>query len=559
VDGFAILDEAEILLAHNGIGYDYPVLENMYGWKPKVSAKWDSQVLAAFRFTDQQRWDFAQRKTDKEMGKYVGHHTLAAWGYRLGQRKTDYQGGFEEWNEDMQEYCEDDVMVVTHLWRYVFNHKFSIPAAFCEMRLAEYLYYQRRNGYPFDVAKAQELALILEQNLVPIRLELQEMLGKLAVKKNGKEVAPKKTMRRMGAQYHEGSAYQKIKIEEMNYNSNQQVLAALERKYGWTSPEETEKGNPKLDESVIDSLPFPEREPLLKWMKIKKIQSFLEGGKTAWLKLVTPEGRIHHRVKQSGTITHRASHTSPNLGQVPSVDSPYGAECRALFTVPKGWWQVGIDVSGLENVMLAHYSFPYDKGEFASYVQAGDTHTAGMLKGGFTEDRSTFKTWWYAWLYGAGDKKLGKILGGDEKLGRRSRAKFTAGMKGLGKLVDVVTAKADRQGWITALDGRLVPCRSAHAALNTLLQSSGSVLVKHWIVALYHQLLELYGEPSWNGDWTPLVWVHDEVQIACRTKEIAENIGRIAVDLIAFVGEQLALHCPITGEAKIGKNWAECH
>jgi len=559
-EGFAVLDEADILLAHNGIGYDYPVLEKLDGWKPRKEAKWDSETLAEHRFTDQKDRDFGLFRKGKLPGNLIGSHSLKAWGYRLGYHKIEYEGGWEEWNEEMQTYCEGDVGVLCHLWRYIYSVGFVESAARMEMRLAEYLHHQQINGFPFDVKKAQQLSIELEQELEPVAKALRDSFGRLTVQRNGKNLIPKRTMNRKDGLITKGAEYCKIKVVDFNPGSDQHVIAALNRKYGWEPTVFTEKGNPKFDEPIIKTLEFPEREPLLEWAKIKKIKSMLEGGKTSWMKMVGADGHIHGRVKQSGTITHRATHSSPNMSQVPSAskDPKYGSRCRSLFGPPSGWGQVGIDISGLENVMLAHYAARFDGGEFARYVEEGDTHTAGMKAGGFTDKRDIFKTWWYAFIYGAGDPKLGKILGGDEKTGRRSRAKFQAGMKGIGKLINDLQRIA-KKGWFRLLDRRMVSCRSAHSALNTLLQGSGSVFVKYWIVALYEELLEKFGPPGWDGRWSPLSWSHDETQIASRDAEVTDFLVHRGVELIALTGEQFNLRCPITGEAKVGQSWAETH
>ena len=556
--GFAILNEADILLAHNGIAYDYPVAEKLEGWICTPEMQWDSMVLAAHRFTDQKDRDYSLFRKGKLPGKLIGSHSLEAWGLRLGFRKLDYNGGWEKWSEEMQVYCEGDVGVVCHLWRYIHNLGFQEEAVRTEMRLAEYLAYQQRNGFPFDVKQAQAFAVQLEIDLVPLKKILREYFGNLVIKPQRKVIFPKRTQMRKGVQYVEGCGYCRIKVDEFNPGSDMQVVEALKRKYGWEPTVFTDKGNVVFDEAVINTLTYPEREPLLKWAKVKKIQSMLEGGKQAWLKQVTAEGLIHHRCNQSGTVTHRAAHSGPNLGQTPSTDKPYGKECRSLFGPPGGWTQVGIDVSGLENVMLAHYAAKFDGGEFTRYVVKGDTHTAGMKAGGFTKSRPIFKTWWYAYLYGAGDTKLGKILGLDMEAGKASRAKFQSGMKGIGKLVADIKRTA-KKGWFRLLDGRLVACRSEHSALNTLLQGSGSVLVKYWIVAMYEELIEKFGHPGWDGRWSPLAWVHDEVQIASKDQEVTDFLMTRGVELIAEVGERFNLRCPITGEAKAGYSWADCH
>jgi len=557
-DGFAILDEADILLAHNGIGYDYPVLEKLDGWKPRVEAKWDTQVLAEHRFTDQKDRDFALFRKGKLPGKLIGVHSLEAWGLRLGYHKIEYTGGWEEWDEEMQVYCEGDVGVLCHLWRYVHDHGFIEEAVRTEMRLAEYLHHQQFYGFPFNQQKAEAFSVQLENDLIPLKKVLREFFGNLVTKRIGKPFKPKKTMVRKGIQYVAGCAYSKIKVEEFNPGSTMQVVDALKRKYGWKPTVFTDAGAVQFNEAVIQTLPYPEKEPLLKWAKVKKIQSMLEGGKGSWMKKVGADGHMHGRVKQSGTVTHRAAHSNPNVGQTPSADKPYGKECRDLYGPPKGWRQTGIDVSGLENVMLAHYAAQFDGGEFTAFVLEGDTHTAGMKKGGFTNSRPIFKTWWYAFLYGAGDGKLGAILGSDAAAGKRSRAQFQAGMKGIGLLVEDIK-KVAKKGWFRLLDRRMVACRSEHSALNTLLQGSGSVLVKYWIVALYEELLEKFGPPGWDGRWSPLAWVHDEVQIATKDAEVERFLATRGVELISIIGERFNLRCPITGEAKSGLSWADCH
>ncbi len=556
--GYAILGDADILLAHNGIAYDFPVMEKLDGWVPRDSAKWDSMILAQHHFTNQKDLDYNLFRTGKLPGKLIGNHSLKAWGLRLGYHKLDYNGGWEQWDEEMQIYCEGDVGVVCHLWRYLHDCSFIEEAARIEMRLAEYLYYQQTNGFPFFQKKAEEFSVQLETDLLPLKKMLREYFGNLVIKSQKKVLYPKKTGVRKGKQFVKDCGYCRMSVGEFNPGSDAQVIAALKRKYGWKPTVFTDTMLPKFDEAVIKTLPYPEKEPLLKWAKVKKIMSMLEGGKTSWMKKVGEDGHMHGRVNQSGTVTHRASHSNPNMGQVPSADKPYGHECRALFGPPAGWRQTGIDVSGLENVMLAHYAAKFDGGEFTRYVMEGDTHTAGMIAGGFTEERPIFKTWWYAYLYGAGDGKLGAILGKDGVAGRASRAKFQAGMKGIGKLVDDIK-KVAAKGWFRLLDGRIVVCRSEHSALNTLLQGSGSILVKYWIVALYEELLGRFGRPGWDGRWSPLVWVHDEIQIAHKDAEVQQFLETRGVELIGIIGERFNLRCPITGEAKTGSSWADCH
>jgi DNA polymerase I-like protein with 3'-5' exonuclease and polymerase domains len=218
---------------------------------------------------------------------------------------------------------------------------------------------------------------------------------------------------------------------------------------------------------------------------------------------------------------------------------------------------VGIDASGLEMRMLGSRMARWDGGAYANEVVNGDVHNVAMQALGLT-DRDMTKTWEYAWLYGAGDKKLGTILKAKNpaSAGRTSRAVFLHKIPALGHLINAVKHRHNTRKYIVALDGRHVQTRSEHSALNSLLQSDGSIVVKFWMVAL-DRALKARG---WRQgiDYAQVLYVHDELQFICRPG-IAQELGEIAVETIRKVGIDLGLRVPLDGEAKVGRTWAQTH
>lgn len=292
----------------------------------------------------------------------------------------------------------------------------------------------------------------------------------------------------------------------------------------------------------------------------------LSQGNQAWFKQVKADGRIHGSVNPCGTVSYRASHANPNVAQVPNSGSPYGEECRALFCPPKGWLEVGVDACGLELRCLAHYLFKYDKGEYANEILNGDIHTKNQLAAGLAT-RNAAKTFIYCFLYGGGDKALGKKLGGSEADGKRAKKKFlerTPSIASLRQAIkDVLVTEVHGQivewkrHYLKGLDGRPLFVRSVHSALNLLLQSAGALICKQWIVRWEQKMIDAgykHGE-----DFQFMAWVHDEGQVGCRTDEIAEDAIRLAQEAMRETQAYYSFNCQLDTEGKKGANWAECH
>jgi DNA polymerase I-like protein with 3'-5' exonuclease and polymerase domains len=260
------------------------------------------------------------------------------------------------------------------------------------------------------------------------------------------------------------------------------------------------------------------------------------------------DGRVHGRVITNGAVTGRMTHQSPNMAQVPNSGSPFGPECRELWTVEKGNKLVGIDASGLELRMLAHYM---NDNEYTTEVVSGDIHTANQKAAGL-ETRNQAKTFIYAFLYGAGAAKIGTVVGGTAKEGQRLIDSFLRNTPKLKALREKVSRIFATKGKLPGLDGRQLLVRSEHAALNTLLQGAGAIVMKQALVLLDRKLKVL------KLPYKFVVNCHDEWQIECKPED-AEIIGKLGVESIASAGIALDMRCPLTGEYKIGTSWRDTH
>lgn len=570
-EGLSLLSEATVLYAHNAIRYDLPALEKVRSWTPNAEVK-DTLLTSQVRFAHIRDLDYEQARKGKFPGNLIGWHSLEAWGHRLGLHKGNYEGGWEEWNEDMMRYCELDVEV-THSLILHFQ-KAGVPAEALEMEheLNAYLFQQEQNGWPFDMTAAVRLQAYLADKREALAQSLRETFGSWYVP-DGAITVPKtdRTMRKgLLCPYHylKGVPYQKMKLVEFNPASRQHIAKVLMDR-GWKPTEFTANGQPKVDESIMGGIKIPEAAMLTEYLTLEKRLGQISEGKEAWMSAVethpvTGEFHIHHRCRP-GPRTHRMAHSGPNLGQVPRVGTSYGAECRELFIVPEGWTMLGADVSGLELRVLAHYMSKWDEGAYIERVlgdKPNDVHTVNAKLLGVTRDES--KTISYALIYGAGDEKLGSILlphassGKKKKEGKRIRALIAEKIPALSNLTAATRSVFDRKGYVRLVDGRRAYPKANYSSLNTLLQGTGAVVTKLWYVLAVRALTEAYGPQGWDGQWAMLGYIHDEVQIAIRP-EIADAAGKLVVDAIAQAGRDLGIRPPLTGEFSTGSSWADTH
>ena len=367
-----------------------------------------------------------------------------------------------------------------------------------------------------------------------------------------------------------------------NPASRDHIADRFRRIYEWSPAELTDTGKAKVDETILEALPYPEAKKLAEFFTVDKRLGQLATGKNAWFKSLTDDGKIHGSVDTLGAVTNRMSHSKPNLAQVPANYAPYGEECRGLFGPRPGWKMVGMDADGLEARCLGHYLALHDNGKYIHMLLEGnkaegtDNHSMNQKAAEFNS-RDNAKTLLYALLYGAGDFKLGTIVVDDMtderkakfyaafpigkkrnaaivRLGKKAKAKLIAGIEGMGVLTKSVKKKAKTK-WMRAIDGRRIRVRSQHAALNTLLQSAGAVIMKKALVIAHEELCEKF---TYKEDFAYLLNIHDEVQLECRP-ELAEEIGKTLADGVRKAGEELGFRCPLVGNYDIGDNWSETH
>lgn len=602
--------EHEDLGGHNVHGFDIPYIQKCKPWWKPTGTIRDSKIESEMWYpsTDLKSKDYAaERKYKKWIDKKLyGRHSLEAWGQRIGRHlKDDFKKrmeaiGLDPWDPELPEpyatqraeYCMEDVLVNIDVFDYLeskFPYEDAALAVWLENKVAPILVKQTQRGVVFNEDKGHKLHAEIMKHKLRIEAELIDEFGSFYLKK-AKMVMPKRSMKRNNKELgckewvDEGEPYTPVKLVQFNPSSRAHIANRLMLRHGWKPTAFTDSGDPKIDETVLAGLPYPEAGLLNTYLMIDKRLGQMAEGNQAWFKQVR-NGRIHGKVNQNGTRTTRASHINPNLGQVPKVkkkpgiEGGWGAEMRELFEVPKGRRQVGVDLSGIELRALGNYMARYDGGKYAAAAADGDVHTDTQKVIKFNS-RDVTKTAEYAYLYGAGDYKLGLITYEDrtpeqkEKIGPLTKAKLTAmgkatrtrlvkGLNGMEPLMEACH-RAAKRGWMRALDGRRITVPSRHSSLNTLLQHLGGELAKVWMV-LAQQALEEAGlvrPHSWlvqdDDPVIQILFVHDELQYDCR-EDVAEQVADIVVAAARKAGEFLKLRVRVDAEAKIGSNWRECH
>lgn len=546
-EALEMLAEADEIIGHNIIGFDIPALQKVYPeWQPKGRIT-DTLVLSRLFYADLMNDDATTVSHPEEFTKRLwGSHSLKAWGLRMGTMKGDYDGGWEECNQDMLDYCEQDVRVTAALYKKLKKRGegFSDQSIELEHKLAEVCYRIGNNGWTFDV----EAAHALYADLASIRIELEKELDELFEPwEIHTEFIPKVNNKKLG--YVKGEPFNKVKVVEFNPNSRKHIAFCLKKKYGWKPTQFTPSGEPKVDETVLQQLPYPEAQKLARFFLIQKRIAQLAEGSQAWMKVCDKDGKIRHTIISGGTVSGRASHRSPNLAQVPSTRAAFGKPCRDLFTVPKGWVLLGSDLSGLELRCLAHYL--QDNGEYAKQILDGDIHTYNQKAAGL-KTRDEAKTFIYATLYGGGDGLIGKIVGGSAQDGRRLKADFDKNVPAFKRLKQELNT-AYQRGYLKGLDGRKLFVRSEHRCLSQLLQSAGAILCKQW-VGLVDEAITRAGLDAYI-----VGWIHDEVQIACRNEEVAKHVGNITGRMAEEAGRTFQIQLPIEAEYSVGRTWSDTH
>ena len=535
-DGIKLLEQADTLIGHNIIGFDLPVLEKLYNFKYNGKII-DTLVMSRLY------------NPVRENG-----HSLKTWGYRLGVPKQE-QPEFSNYTPVMLNYCEQDVILNEAVYKYLLDEGvgFSKKSFDLEQQVAIIMNEQEKTGFYFDSKQAMTLLAELKQNMADVEDEVQKTFKPKWVedkhvlpytKKNGELSKRGLTDEEYESILASGNRgpFMRKKLVEFNLGSRKQIGEYL-IDFGWKPERFTPTGQPIVDEATLKKITHIREakliaDYLLYQKRIAQVSSWIDELK---------EDRVHGRVIPNGTITGRMTHRNPNMAQVPNIHSPFGKECRACWSVPEGYKLVGIDASGLELRMLAHYM---NDSNYIEEVVNGDIHSTNQELAGL-KTRDQAKTFIYALVYGAGDAKIGSIINGDIKKGKALKNRFFSNLPALKKLRDRVQ-QASNRGFLKGIDGRKIHVRSQHAALNTLLQGSGAIVMKQAMINLY-ELIKLN-----VVDAHFVANIHDEWQLQVKESQ-ADYIGRLGVECIEKVTEQFKMRCDLTGEYKIGGNWSETH
>ena len=558
-DAIAHLATADVLIGHNIIFYDLPVLQKLHSFVAKARII-DTLICTRIIWPKEKLYDLDIEQYPNVPTKRRGIASLEAWGWRLADNKIDFKD-FSEYSEEMLTYCKQDVQVTLKLYKHIVKEKYPESALRLEHDFALAINKQIRAGVPFDV----DACLDLVDNLRRKKVELEEQLKQIFPPiKHKTWFTPKVNNTARG--YVKDVPFEKTITEEFNPGSRKQIVERLKSKYGWEPEKTTEKGNPILDDEVIEKLPYSEAKPLAEYMLIKKRLGQIEDGNNAWLKLVNNNtGRMHGDVITNGCITGRASHRHPNMGQVPAGYSPYGKECRALFHAPQGWDMIGIDAKALELRCLAGYLAYWDQGEYAKLVinPESDIHTINQKLFG-VETRDIAKRLLYGMLYGCGAVKAGTIIDPNEKdeivlrnLGKTAINSFLKGVPALAELKTKIESYILTRQHLIGLDKRVLYCRSPFKGLNVLLQSAGAILMKQVVITI-HKNIETNLSLPHGQEWEQVLMVHDEVQLVCNPK-YTEQIREQAMLAFPQAQEFFEFLCLIEGDSRVGSDWSATH
>jgi DNA polymerase-1 len=545
IEGLAHLSSAEKLIGHNIIGYDLPAIKKIHNVDLTANRRIVDTLVLSRLFNPSRE----------------GGHSLESWGYRIGMHKIDHDE-FGYYTPEMLTYCRNDAVLNSKLFNNLKleSRGFSRQSVDIEHAALQIIAEQREHGFLLNMREATLLEAQLTERLHEVEKEVQKTFRPKRIKtvllahftstgalsKMALIEGSDKKSRLTQEEYEEISIKRKvtrIKEEPFNLGSRKQIGEYL-IDFGWKPKKFTPTGQPIVDESTLSKITdIPEAALIAEYLLLQKRIAQV----SSWIKAANDDDRVRGYVNPNGTVTGRMTHNSPNMAQVPSVASPYGKECRACWTVAEGYKLVGIDASGLELRMLAHYMADED---FKNELLHGDIHSSNQKLAGL-ESRNQAKTFIYALLYGAGDAKLGTVVGGNKRDGARLRQHFFDNLPAFKHLKDRV-GRAAAKGFLKGLDGRKLFVRSEHSALNTLLQSAGAIVMKQGMIFLDNKIKEQGLDAHFVCN------VHDEWQIEVKEEE-AETVGKLGVEAIIEAGEAFDLFCELDGEYKIGDNWSETH
>jgi DNA polymerase I-like protein with 3'-5' exonuclease and polymerase domains len=590
--GVELLLSAETRAGHNigdgTYGYDERVTREFFPdlWAARrqdalvLDTLVGAEVVWPFEFIKGLDATRAKRRLTEMPKDLIGKHSLEAWGWRLGNRKSGYEGDFQTFDADMLRYCIQDVSAGRTLFLKLEDrikaNRFSLRAWLLEQKYKGEIELQQKHGVAFDMPAAEALTAKLQARRAELRDELVKVFPPFEDVSYTDERVVANAEKRVALWAGRGNAKKveeakaalvlkrapKVRSVPFNPSSRHHIARALQAQ-GWKVPKRggyTASGQVKIDESVLEGLREYDGVPTLieHFVVDKRLSQLAESKKkdgTPWMKTVREDGRIHGKVRHNAAITNRCTHSSPNMTAVPKPSSPYGPECRALFIAPPGRVLVGGDLKGIQLRGLAHFLVPYDGGAFIDEVLNGDPHEknrALMQLPTGKKGRDDAKTTIYAVFFGAQGGKVASILGCDYRRGVRVLELLLAGRPALARFKSKVGRLHLTRGSLRGPDGRYAFTRSAHSAIATALQLFEAVVMKQTVV-LMHARFRAEGL-----DAKQVLSVHDEVVLECPVVE-ADRVATIFRESVREAGRVLESKCPLEGDVKVGKDWFTIH
>lgn len=573
---------------------------------------------------------------------------------------------WSSWNRTMEAYAVRDVEITVALWLRCLDEirrrQVPLDLIVTRHRAHELMVRQQRAGFGFDADAARELAKRLKAELDTTVDRAKRFYGRYAAPAKTYQIGEVKkaggmVKQRPRAHYGEddtrsswaevlqpqrptpdgktpGHPYCAIVWKDFDPTKRAQIVNRLTTVHGWEPTVLTESGAVSVADDVLRPLAnrWPICEALADVFVLQKQLSAIAGKdaaleddeeeterspskkSSAWLVRYDPSTRgIHHRCVIGATVSMRAAHAGPNIGQVKSIEAApkdaapdtvaisrswsirtggqwaevekrvltgmaggYGYESRGLFGPMPGFaFQTGVDLVSIEMLALGARLAPYDDGEFLAEVLTPglDPHKRNVIAFGLAEEgcsadeldanKPPAKKCFYSMIYGAGDEELGTSVlppgtttAALKARGRDLKATFYARRPAFKLLVTAIEDEA-RGGFLIGLDGSRLPARKRHALLNLRLQSDGAILATKWMLLVDERLRDR--GLTWGVDYTQLAYVHDELQFGSRLDEHAFLIGEVAVEAAPAAGEFYGYGAPISAEAKVGHCWRDTH
>ena len=581
------MDTCSELQMHNGIGYDFPLLRKLYGYEYK-GKKIDTLVLS--RLLNPKR-----TLPFNCPNKRIGPHSVEAWGYRVGRGKPEHED-WSKFSEDMLHRCSEDVeiqfMIYDELMKETSKGDWSVAIPLT-MKLFELLQRQEEYGWLVDVEHMQRCINLLDHWVCRIDKvltpKLPSIVEVLETKKEGEYGYVKKPFLKSGKPSASvelwlsclptsspsvtvGGPFSRIDFRPVNLNSNEEtkdfLLGLGWEPKEWNTNDEGERTSPKMSKED----PFNGIEGKLGRLVAKRVQcrhrkSTIEG----LMKLVRPDGRIPSVVKTLAD-TSRAIHAG--IVNIPQAKSFFGKQMRKIFICKEGWVLVGTDSDADQIRKLAGrmndpaYTETVVNGD---KDKGTDIHTVNQ-RAAQLPSRDDAKTFFYGFLFGAGDAKVGKIVKGTSEDGRRLKSQFLEGLPALGALIERLTKEWRKtakkrfnarwnkmeyyDGYITGLDGRPIKVPFEHQILVYLLQSDEAISMSAAYVR-FHQRMDKLGY-KWAHDYGTVCFYHDEFTVECKPS-LADVVAKEAEQSITWANNYFKIPCPHLGHAAIGKNWFAIH